>query len=221
MTVIILNIMVTIKTHDNKEINSEVSLDINGNCYITVQDVIYQVNVDGKNKLVFETGDYSILEEPKVKLSKITASEQLLKRKVVEKLKNIDEEELQNLEDDIDNVNEKTYEDVYFKEDNDYYEEEVNDNLSDDVYFEFLSNDLKTNLKIHDRENGDIVALYETLIYDRNGLLSMKSKLIGEIPIYRLLVYPDKIKFRPIGNENDQAFLLYLNSEGILETISL
>jgi hypothetical protein len=49
----------------------------------------------------------------------------------------------------------------------------------------------------------DTMPLYETLVYNNNDALILKTKMINDVPIYRLYVHGDgELEFNAIGNRS-------------------
>jgi hypothetical protein len=173
--------------------SATITFDVYGNLYI---NDTYQLNVDGCNIPYLESGEYNILDnKSKVKISKITEERFLLKEKVRDTLK-LDDNSSE--EDEID----------YYPENNEQYDqssesEEINEDIikkygEHNIPFNFGNSAFGDDI-IKERNNGDIMALYDTYLYDNNNLV-FKSNSNDNSSIYVLKIWTDgSILFRPIG----------------------
>lgn len=218
--------MLKIATEDEKTIDVQLNFDKNGNLYIELPGqpetkTIFQINIDRTNRPYCDKANYDIIENPKIKCGKLVTGRDklLLKQKAALKIK--EELEIENqvdLEDNMESMVNYENENIYFQEDNDYYE----DNLShesdgENEYFDFYGSDIPIN----ERNNGDIIALYETLLYTNGGMIYFKTKLNNGIPLYRILMFPNgKCKFRVIGEINNKNYYLKLDKDENLLFIS-
>jgi len=212
-------------TSNDKPMLFSICFDYYGNLYLdgskyndssyfkntnSVQYMIYQINIDEKNELVAEMGDYKIIDE-----------EFILKKNNIKKfVKNEN-----NLEKKI-----KMQENEYFNEDLEYYviEDDTKENdeylLDDDskknygidnVPFIFSESNTtcldKMNIKINHRKNGDICALYDTYIYNDNNLI-LKSNSYNETSIYRIFIENELLKLKLIG-ESEKKYIITIDEE--------
>lgn len=204
------------------------SFDLFGNIYFTSNNKTYQLSVNGRNQLHLDEGEYKILETKNIlnRLNLISNKNGL--HDMIEKEKEIDlddidegdeneneneeEEKEDNEIDDEDYVNDLEYE-KYCPEDSEYLQPNIleddlidEDNIKtfgeDNKPFHFSSN--SELFEIHNRELGDVSALYDTYIYD-NGLLSFISVSPLKNSSYRLRIVDISnntiiLFFRPIGS---------------------
>jgi len=213
---------------DNQNNTYTISFDFYGNMYIeNISDnKIYQVNIDGRNKPYLERGDYSIidnLKQVKRKTFKLFDKNVCLKTKLQEKLK---EDKFDF--DAYDPEDDEEYVD-YYPEDDDHIDDNI-DSDSDGIIDEDLINKYGENnlqfsfwgnddIKIHQRENGDIMSLYDTYIYDQYQNLIFKSCAKNDSSVYRMKIdnSTNSIIFRPIGfQEIIYKLLLDENNELII-----
>ncbi|AYV78239.1 MAG: hypothetical protein Edafosvirus7_31 [Edafosvirus sp.] len=204
----------------------QISFDKNGNVYIDVNNSTYQINVDRNHKPYCDKGNYEIKKlETQPKIGKLvpTNSKYSLKGKTIQKIEK-DKQEL--LDDELDNENEnnqENHERIYFHEDSQYFEDiELDPNEDDDEemneYFSFSSNNME--IPINERENGDILALYDTLIFNDERICLKTKLLLGSddiVPLYRLQMYASgKCFFRPIGDKDTQYYLKINQNDELL-----
>jgi hypothetical protein len=193
--------------------NFSISFDVYGKMYFSSNNYEYQVNIDKNNNLIFEKDNYQIIDKydkPIYQLQNL--DETSLKQKINEE---DEEKEKEKEKEDEYNSDDVETEEDYYPEDNDYviineptYSEtihELDDTLYDygehNVKFDFWSPGVTGQIKINYKKNGDIMALYDTYIYDINNQLIFKSNSSDDSSIYRIKVYPTgDILFRPIGN---------------------
>lgn len=201
----------------------------------------YQVNISGKNEIYLESNNYEILNKYDGKLNTFMLLDKNNSLKT--KIKNLKiERNSENLDDNLDHDeteydSEEEYDlegdkikQDYYPEDNDHLDNNNdNDNDSDgtEIYdednikmygqsnlqFSFWTQNIENDIDINERVNGDIMALYDTYIYDNNDNLIFKSSSRDASSIYRIKIYQrGDIFFRPIGykemkykiiNEND------------------
>jgi len=198
-------------------INGLVYFDTNGNAYIdlsyysglfdNVQFLVYQICVDGNNNIMFDPHEYPIIYNNEIKLGKFVEED-------IEEEKD-DKNEDNNCEEYMENVN--PYDLVSTKY---YYEEKKSCyflDLEDDEtsYFTFYNNSNDNGINIENRENGDILSLYDTLIY-QNSTNIFRSKLIGDAPLYILKLYDNgTIQFRElIDINNEEEYYISIDDDG-------
>jgi hypothetical protein len=203
--------------------------DTDGNLYIKFNGNYYDIIIQGNNTLLCEKIKLNqIIKSKNIKSGqfKLTSSMNSLKGKVFkEYLKDMDklkteDYEIEETEDEFDRINK------FFPEDFEYFESyDKSDNIDDEKeeYFIFLSDVSKNNI-LNIIEGNDGIALYESLLYNKDlssGDLIFKSKLINGVPIYRLRLYESgDIAFRPIGDQ-EQYYKLLMdeNNNLILKSI--
>jgi hypothetical protein len=169
-----------------------IHVDNKGNLYFKVNNNLLQLNVDKNDDPVLESGNYEIMYE-----SGISSKGKIIK-------------------------SEKFENDEYFPEDNGHTL--VDDSYQDDEYDEeafFKFYDLDSHLEIRERENGDILALYDIFIYDDHDTqqpskLIFQSKMQNEMVIYRVVLYTSgKIYFRPLGCDKEKKYEIHTDNEKI------
>jgi len=202
----------TIKNDKNEIINIKISFDEFGNLYFEDNYIIYQININSKNNLYADIGDYKLLSnENNFKKSKFS-----LDKKLTKKIKN-----------DLDN---NYFEENYYPEDNEYYEYSfINDDhdiyYNEDVIkkygtnnqpFNFSTNNTYNIFPVNNRENGHVMALYDSYVYKNNKLL-FKSNSYNNESYYRLNIHLEGyIYFRPIGNSITKYNPIKLSSSNII-----
>lgn len=191
-----------------------ISFDFYGNLYFTFNDNTYQVNIDGKNKLLLEIGDYHIINNDTIKIEKFNINDGALHEKTKELFSNNKDEDNynHNLEDeDIDIV------------DNNDIDKDIDEDIDEDLEKQFGSSNKKfvfSNynyiIPVNMRNFGDVSALYDTYIY--NGTkLCFKSNSKDNISYYRLRVFSyGDIFFRIIGNTTEKLHRLVVNDQNEL-----
>lgn len=198
--------------------NFNISLDVYGNLYFSHNktNITYQLNIDGKNKITLDKDNYKIIEQ----YTKINKIKYLDENSLKNKMKN------NNLEQDGSEGSEGSDEitdHIYYPEDEGYVIDSVLDNqdpdqevIDEDFINKYGENNLQftfwqpddSGINIYCREDEDIMALYDTYIYDINNRLLFKSNSPDNSSIYRLRIFPTgEIFFRPIGY-SEQKYIL-------------
>jgi hypothetical protein len=184
------------------------------------EQILHQINVNGKNIPYFELGEYDIInkQHKKIYLHKITPT----------KKKNSDDKSLEN---EIDLLH----------EDNDYYcddidgtnnticdlssnqscvinEDVVNKYGSSNIEFEFLScgNHM---FNVDNRHDGDICALYDTYVYDAN-ILCFCSKSTNGYALYRMNIRNNNLSFRSIGY-TETVYKIIVRKDSFLKIVNV
>lgn len=139
------------------------------NYFSTKPNLLFQINIDNKNMMVAESGNYDIIES-------------------VNKLKSFHVTDVRNDDDGYDNDN------LYPEDD---YVSVVNDDDDDNSEFNFYNNDNNNVIpQIHTRINGDVAALYDTYIYDGDNLI-FRAKSQDNTSIYVIkIILNECIMFR-------------------------
>lgn len=206
-----------VKNHLNKEYQFSISFDNFGNLYFehpSIQDV-YQINVDGRNKPYSIKDKFEVIDESSSKIGKfkILGKRFSLKEKIKKELETnkITFDEFDLNDDDLDQ------EEDYFPEDNDHINIIENDTSEEDLIYhevydeenvkkygidnlEFLFWGDTSEIKVKNRIDGDISALYDTYIYGEGGKLLFKTNSKDDSAIFRFNIHTNgKIFFRPIG----------------------
>lgn len=213
--------------HNNIEKYLQIGFDSYGNVYLYFDslDKAYQLNVNGKNIPYLEPGQYNIIKRSNKNIGTFTIldSETSLKSKVD---KHLEEEHAYDSDDDYDldgdNISDYYPEDsTYLHNDDLQHDDElIDENMlnaygDDNLKFNFWSFSKDEQISIYDIENEDIMALYDTYIYD-NGQLIFKSNSKNGNSIYRLCIHLDgTILFRPIGY-TERIFNILINSDNTI-----
>jgi hypothetical protein len=174
-----------------------IEFDTSGNLYI-YNGTLYQVNIDSKGELLFEEGDYEVLESsPKdINIHKLFFHEYSLKKEAIETIQLMDEDDPEKNEVYF-NEDANYTEDVQYKfAENGFYGTEAYEHMEDKFYFSSLDSD--KGLSVKNRKNGDIDALYETLIFDDSKLIFKTT--YTEEPLYRIIINEKIIEIKSLGN---------------------
>lgn len=188
--------MTTLKIGD---VSVNVHVDFHGNLYLELHGKLFQLNIDENDEPYFDVNDYRVIKyEPSIVYGKIVKSG-------------------------------KFYDDTYFPENNGHTLLKINDDMYDEFNeydllcgndtFEFY--DCDSGITVSSRINGEILALYDTFIYDDNNetltpKLVFQTKLRYETCIYRVSLYTSgKFFFRPIGCFMEKKYELYIVNDNI------
>lgn len=208
--------------------NFNISFDLYGNLYFFNDKNTYQVNIDGRNNVVLDRGDYPVIDGSANVYKIKHLDENSLKNKI--RTENQDNEEHSD-GDEEDEIERNDY--TYYPEDSDhlhiddpnmYQQEYINEDIINQygehnlpfVFWEPDGLDL-TQIKITNRQDCDIMALYDTYIYDVNNRLMFKSHSPDNSSIYVIRIYPTgELYFRPIGN-TEKKYILNTNEIGELK----
>ena len=202
---------------DNEYLKGSVTFDLYGNLYITVNEntnentneLTFQININGKNQPYADLGDYHIIDDQtNIKINKFTLldKESSLKSNVI-KNKNIEEvgsDEEYDEEGELIDKNDYYEEDKYvLNDDNDDVDNKSNESDEDEnPIFNFSFVNPSCQLKIDNRYNGDITALYDTYLYD-NDLLCFKSNAPHNQILYRIKLFSNgNFSLRSIGDRD-------------------
>ena len=203
-----------------------------GNLYLDSNGKIYQVNISNKHVPYLEEGLYNIIKQSTNLIKKLTAvdKQNSLRMKIQKKFEKQEDEEAFDSDDEyyLDDKNEIDY----YPEDNDYYHdsdssEEDNGTIHNDIIdenninnygemnleFNFMKNDTDT-IEINYRENGDVMALYDTYIYNNNKLV-FTSHSKDNSSIYRLRIEGDNIYCRSIGGVEHKYVIKILENNDL------
>jgi hypothetical protein len=207
---------------NNKTLDADISFDFYGNLYFSYNNITYQVNVNGKNILYLEPGEYKIIEH-----------EEIINKTEIKPVKNINgSNSLRELA-----LKENCIRDELYPEDDEYIDEEnlcnSDEIIDEDIEtkygahnkrFKFFNttpdsseNSSENNLMdiVHLREDGEVCALYDTYIYN-NEMLYFKTNSSDDLSYYRIRVYLNgDIYFRPIGY-SDKLYILTVNDNNML-----
>jgi hypothetical protein len=206
---------IAIKTSDNKKSNCNICFDRYGNLYFKVDNRMYQVNIDGQNRPYADLGKYSEINkqflDKDVKYNTFKLShKELLKNKINDEL----EEDIRDDEDVISDT-----EELAIESDSIIYEEIENKYGVHNKPFGFSYVDPNYEIPVDYRENGDIIALYDTYVYDKDSLC-FKSYSREEESIYELKIFSGgSVGFKPTGNPERSYELVYNKENGELNFV--
>ena len=240
--------LVNISTETGGNLPVNVSFDLYGNLYFDVNGIknneyftdglqfnSLQINVDGRNRIYGEEGDFNILETKKDKLNKFKLTEEhskLQHKTVVELTKNTEELEVYNMFDDgeIDPDMVDPYEEEikYFPERAEFFEtdavspdEIINEDVVNtyghhNVKFIFSHSSDDSMISIQDREDGDVTALYDTYVY-QNENLCFKSSSKDDESLYTIKIHDNgTFYFRPHGFKGQEYKVLFTKNGKLL-----
>jgi len=193
---------------DNEFIKSDITFDLYGNLYITINKLIYQININGKNQPCAESGDYHIIDDTNSNINKFTLLDKdtSLKSNVI-KNKNMED---YGSDEEYDSDGEPIDKNDYYEEDKYVLDDEPteeDDNKSvdsndDNQKFLFSYVNPSCQLKINNRYNGDIMSLYDTYLYDDN-MLCFKSNAPHNQILYRIKLFSNgNFSLRSIGDQD-------------------
>jgi len=196
-------------TIDNELI--PIHVDSHGNLYLEHKQKLFQLNIDKNDDPTF--GDYGECNYNVIPNDTLKNTQKITKGQIIKSEKFVDDIYLVE-----DNGHELVHEknpdsdDVNFSAtvDDDYYYGYEND-IEEPPFIFYES---ECNLDIYDRENGDVNALYDILIYDdsdkdEHAKLIFQTKIPNEICMYRVAIYKSgKIFFRPIGCYMEKRYKL-------------
>jgi len=201
-----------------------ICLDPYGNLYFVMDHLTFQVNIDGKNKPYSDPGDYTIIEDshgltPMLNFN-VLDGENSLRAQVLKS---------NEIVPDDDNIDEH---DKYYPEDVGCINSDDNALDSDDYIidedsqnkyghqnhkFNIYKSGPDAGVDVQMRMNGDIMALYDTYLYDLNNNLVLKTNSKDNSSIYRFRIFANgDIWFRPIGETETKYVLRYgIDDNGI------
>ena len=208
--------------------NFNITFDVYGNLYFSNNSLTYQVNINNKNQLTLDEGNYPIIDNFNNIYKIKHLDENSLKNRVKqEKEKEKEKEDNGIIDSDEEDEEEENVD--YYPEDADHLQiddPELNQDYIDEdlinqygehnLQFTFWEPDITTidSIKIHYRQDCDVMALYDTYIYDINNKLIFKSNSPDNSSIYRLKIYPTgELYFRPIGYSEVKYSLEVINNK--------
>lgn len=226
----------------NGENNITISFDNNGNVYATYLDKVYQLCVR-EDTPYFDEGDYSIINTEQKKTDKLVQFREgkMSHKKLVEMFHDDSDEEEPNYfseDDDYATLSNPEKEKREIKKATSIIdikiEEEMNTKyahkfdltegaLDDDIFEDEPEPTVKfydvkkESIPIHTRTNGDILSLYDTIIYNGSpdmGVVVFKSTITGDETPYRCMIYSNGIlQFKIIGDHKICNYCVHINSE--------
>lgn len=206
--------------------NFNISFDLYGTLYLSNDKNTYQVNIDGKNNVTLDKGDYPVIDGS----TNIYKIAHLDENSLKTKIRNVNQNNEEHI-DEEDEIERNDY--TYYPEDSDHLhiddpdliqQEYINEDIINqygehNIPFVFWEPDGSefTQIKITNRQDCDIMALYDTYIYDVNNRLIFKSHSSDDSSIYIIRIYPiGELYFRPIGN-TERKYILNTNEIGELK----
>jgi len=186
--------------------NISICFDINGNVYFSDKSGIYQLNIDCKNRPELELGDYSILDSSTAQCGRIVDTTKFESSK--KNTEEIEPEEEYYSDDCIEDDQLMISTTEQFLPEEKGYLFSIVDNPLLKEQFCFSKVDTGDNIYINNRQFGDTLALYDTYVYNDDNLIVARSKLIGDVPLYVVRIYPDRFEIRNTYEPN--MFLKYL-----------
>lgn len=183
--------------------------DINGNLYLNYNKKVYQVDINKYDHLEADIGNYKIYNDtPNISYGMLTINTLS------------DEKELQ-FDKEIYNYND--YNDMivptvnYNHDPIGFFGTENTDTPETKIYF--LRTGDHVSIPIIECDNGDMMALYETLVYNDN-ILCFKTELDGEPPIYRIHLHSNGVVFLEINQGELKKYNLDSNLDSNLVFIT-
>jgi hypothetical protein len=216
-----MSLYITIFTTNNdKTFNFDIHLDPYGNVYLDGSNYIddpyftesklllFQLNVDRNDKLYADSGNYDIIDMNAI----------INKQKMDGELRYNDDNIGDNIDDHID-----THIDDPVEINEDYIIEmgsDDNEILCDDNP-QFIFHYVNDDIQINERENGDIAALYDTNIYDSNGMLKLKTVSGDNSSIYKLRIHLNGVVYFKCITHIENKYKPVINNLGELQFISI
>lgn len=183
-------------------IDGLISFDINGNTYITINDIDYQLCIDGKNNPYLDKADYSIIKQSNIDVGTIV-DESMFNGNKKEDLTSIIDPDFDDNDSDAEDYDDSNFcgvvHEKYLPEENGYLFSIPTDDFMTSKFY-FCQNG-SHDIKINERNNGDILSLYDTFLYNGNqdnGVCIFRTKLVGEPPLYAIRIYKNIICCRNI-----------------------
>lgn len=200
--------------------NLSINFDIYGNLYFSNDQGNYKILINKNNNLTLEKGDYKIIghyNEPIYKIQNLDKKNSLRYK--------IDEEryEYENDSEEEEEIDYYNEDDAYVAIDEPNLEDFEMDDVDKNTFYDYGENNLKfifwapndqDQIKVYRKQDENIMALYDTYIYDQKNELIFKSNSPDDTSIYRIKIYPTgEIFFRPIGNTDKKYSLKMLENE--------
>ena len=238
---------INIKTIDsNINFKFKINFDVYGNLYLDGNEIkndnyfddlfkndslVFQLNISSKNIPFAEKGSYNIINNINKKINTFTVLDKVNSLKT--KIKQKEENEL-NYDYNSDEDNSEDDKNIdYYPEDADHQmsfenlnvdfdelidEENIKNYGYNNLKFIFSKSENYNNYDINYRVDGDIMALYDTYIYEDK--LIFKSTSPDNSSIYRLRLFANgECYFRSIGN-NEEKYFLIIQKNGELNFVS-
>jgi hypothetical protein len=246
--------LITVLTEDDRKIPIGISFDLYGNLYFDFDGInnheyftttlpfsSLQINIDGRNRLVGDEGDYAIVRPYENRLSKFQLADEhsMLQKKIKRDLElNGDNGDVEKYGYDVFDENEDD-EDMldpedeilkHFPERAEFFMTETVDSdhmIDEDLInayghynvkfcFSHLSSDV--NVPIYDRENGDVTSLYDTYVY-QDGMLCFQSSSRDDESIYTIKIHDDGIIYLRPNGAYEQRYKIIISKDGKLSFI--
>lgn len=199
--------------------NIFLSLDTGGNIYLNYNNIDYDIEIDKNNSLhlneyLFDNqkDDNNLLEklyyEKKLKIKEYYQSN--LKKKILKKENELDDEDMFDIDDDYKN---NFYENNYFHyESNSDSESEYNSNQENEKLILIKDN---LDIKLLNRED---ISLYDLILYDESNNIILATSFKNYIPMYRINLYKNGfLTFRPISETLKTYIIKVIDNKLVLE----
>ena len=209
--------------------------EIDRNNDLNIDPKCYQVNINKHNIPFFEKGEYKVIKkklcfvETFTVLDKETSLKARLKKeKMLQKEKNLEE---------LESESDEEYDDMYYKffeEENEivldkqdeYSDEEIDEEnekkygiLNKKFTFSKYSNG-QDLIKVNKREGGEIMALYDSYVYQNFMIYRSKSKDNSSIYILKIYLNENILSIRPVGYP-EKRYKILIDEEEELSAILL
>jgi hypothetical protein len=230
---------------EDQPIYGLVHIDVNGNVYIDISyykdnfdqsSYIYQICVDNDNHIYCDLHDYYVLNDNKVNKGKFynynkmeeleEKNDETDEEEEIDEKETEEEEKEEDTDDDTDDEEEEKEDNknLYDLVDTKYYYEEkdtcffLNLEETDESYFSFYDSGLNTGIDVSERENGEVLSLYDTMLYESNNNI-FRSKLIGDPSFYILKLFDDgRVRFRELIDINSEnEYIISIDRSGNIE----
>lgn len=196
---------IPVKTYDNGTMSAKINFDDSGNLYFEFSHndefkdkefTLYQVDIDGKGDMILDLADYKIIDSKKHLFGKIHQDKSKTSKShvLMDKEDSDADDENDDDEDPYGSVSEK-----YYPEEKGYFYSIPTENYHQSSFHFCQTSDIV--IPVNTRTNGDVLALYDTHIYDDSSNLVFRSKLLGEPPLYIVKVHQNgNVTYREICN---------------------
>lgn len=197
-----------------KMIDVGVSFDVFGNLYFDAHGKSYQTNVNGKNNLSLDEGDFKIFGVKEGELSKFKLIEDhnMLKEKTKKELQKY-RYDIYDQEYDAEFVQDQIEIDYkYFPEKKEFFdfkiidskeyidEDSINTFGEDNLKFNFSHLSIASPIPIFYRKYGEVSSLYDSYIYSDNKMI-YRSFSKNENSIFTIKIHNNgELSLRPTGN---------------------
>lgn len=176
----------------------KVSFDEKGSLYFDTDNASYQLEINRLSKPELVEGDYTVIKEYNYSTGSITK---------INEDSQYDEQEFENQQSGSIPLSMYPEEGGYMFTEPDFdYKDE------DEGQFHFLG----SGVDIFERTNGYYNALYDTFINDSDNTTYFRTKLMGEPPLYIVIIRDNKLFFRDSCRENLWEYTLMFDDSNKL-----